>query len=467
MKNTALAKKLVRKKPSINEVRSETGDGVLFARRYQEVLRYDESAESWMLFDGNLWKVQARGKVMRMAKKLIRRCVRKALSDENDAALKWYTKGLERRRLANMVFLAQSELLMADDGQSWDADLNLVGTPNGTLDLRTGTVMRAEPNDRITKRLGAEWNPEAQSDLWENVLERALPDPQVRAFLQQMAGLSLAGLVGENILPMIYGVPRSSKGTVLDAITGSFGDYARAASLTTVVSRKFEDGGTPRPDLVALRGARMVSVYEAGRSLKLDTALLKSLSGSDPITARTLHAKPITFYPSFIIWIASDKRPEAPSEDSGFFERLCTVPFDVALKPEERDPDVRARLKLPEHASAILAWAYQGLVAYRKAKRLVRPAKVAAANAEYQDAMAYQREFFDDVLLFEPGQSCTTQELRYAYTKWCESEGEKALPGGKLGELLRARGAAPGRTFQGRIWSGVTLRKAPKQESEY
>lgn len=76
-----------------------------------------------------------------------------------------------------------------------------------------------------------------------------------------------------------------------------------------------------------LRGARMVSIYETSRRLTLSASLLKTIAGSDPITARTLHKEPITFRPQCTLWIALNYRPHAPADDAALFERLRELPF--------------------------------------------------------------------------------------------------------------------------------------------
>ncbi|HKE11070.1 MAG TPA: hypothetical protein VKE73_05815, partial [Myxococcota bacterium] len=114
---------------------------------------------------------------------------------------------------------------------------------------------------------------------------------------------------GEDVLFLVHGVPRSSKGTIQEGIASALGDYAATAGLEDFGERS-QPG--PRPEILRLPGARMVSVYETSRRLRLSASLVKTLCGSDPVTVRGLFQEPVTFTPQFALWIATNHRPKVP-----------------------------------------------------------------------------------------------------------------------------------------------------------
>jgi len=65
------------------------------------------------------------------------------------------------------------------------------------------------------------------------------------------------------------------KGTIQESVSATLGDYAVTAELDLLAERNRPGG--PRPELVRLRGARMVPIYETSRRLKLSASLAKSL----------------------------------------------------------------------------------------------------------------------------------------------------------------------------------------------
>src|SRR5690606_38648902 len=114
---------------------------------------------------------------------------------------------------------------------------------------------------------------------------------------------------GEDVLLLVHGPTRTSKGTVQGSIAAALGGYAMTAGLETFAARRHADGARARPELIRLRGARMVSVYETGRALRLDAPLVKSLAGSDAITARALYREEVEFRPARTLWLATNHRP--------------------------------------------------------------------------------------------------------------------------------------------------------------
>ncbi len=111
----------------------------------------------------------------------------------------------------------------------------------------------------------------------------------------------------------------------------------------------------------------MVSIYETSRSLALSASLVKTLTGSDPITARTLYKEPFTFKPQATFWVATNYLPHMPADDGALWERTRRLPFEVQIPEGKRDQSVRSRLREPEHGAAILAWAVVGCLLWQQA----------------------------------------------------------------------------------------------------
>jgi putative DNA primase/helicase len=206
----------------------------------------------------------------------------------------------------------------------------------------------------------------------------------------------------------------------------------------------------------------MVSIYETSKSLKLDPALLKTLAGNDPVTARDMYARPETFTPQFTLWMASNYRPGLPSDDDAVWERLREIPFDVQVDKEKRDPAVRATLNDPDRAGpAVLAWAAKGLELYYKSG-LVTPVTVETATDAYKDQMDALAEFGEDCLVFGDASifQATPKDIRGALANWCRTSGAEFVPAAELTQWLEGRGCK--RVMKSnprrRVWVGVGVR---------
>ena len=96
------------------------------------------------------------------------------------------------------------------------------------------------------------------------------------------------------------------------------GDYAKVSPFKT-----FEESGeranTPRGDLVSLRGRRLVFASENKEKMPLAEALIKGITGNDPLPARQLHREEITFTPSFKLWLACNHKPVIKGTDEAIW----------------------------------------------------------------------------------------------------------------------------------------------------
>ena len=70
-----------------------------------------------------------------------------------------------------------------------------------------------------------------------------------------------------------------------------------------------------------------------------------------------------------------------PAHDEALWRRLRVLPFDFVVAEEDRDPDLRERLKEPEHARAVMSWVVEGL---RLGFKDERPKVVDEAGVAYQ-----------------------------------------------------------------------------------
>ena len=449
--------------------RTESGDAEVFAHLFGDDVRFDCKRKRWLRYEGHRWVSQSAKEVERLALDAVRWRQACTLKIEDMAkrktAMDWAIRGESSQRRRNLLELAKQEDPIMDDGLRWDQDTNLMCFSNGVLQLDTGTFRPGRPTDSITKQAAAPWDPAATSELWDRVLTTAIPDQAVREFLQILAGLTMAGVSEENVLVLIYGVTRSAKGTVLDALKSALADYSVTADISTLLVRK-KEGGAPRPDVMALIGARMVAIYEVGRSAKLDVTVVKTITGSDTISARQLQSEQIEFKPTFVPWVATDTRPVAPHDDDAFYERLCEVPFKVYIPKEKRDKKVRMALTTkPAEQAAVLAWAWKGYQAYIKAgERLTRPLAVVEAGEEFRAEMNPFRKFLDEGCVFNPRAQVLSKYLRMEYENWCRENGEHPGRNNDLADELAKRGCKKAKLDSQRGWHGVRLASTLEEE---
>ncbi|MFV0435703.1 MAG: phage/plasmid primase, P4 family [Leucobacter sp.] len=304
-----------------------------------------------------------------------------------------------------------------------DADPWALNCQNGTLDLRTMALREHSPTDFITKVTNAPYDPSARSELWERFLESSLPDPEVRGFVQRCSGIALVGKQLLHHLLVHHGAGRNGKGVFYQAKGHALGDYwHHAASDLFDVERGSSPNGA-KPAMLALRGARYVSLSETAKQVKIDTARLKALTGDDNITGRMLYSNvTVQFAPSHWIELISNFLPQLPDDDNAVWERVQAVPWDVVIPREERDPELPEKLKA--EGAAILAWMVAGLVEYND-RGLDAPEAVTAKTATYREDQNDLKRFIEDCCEEAPTtrDELSMAKLREAYVGWAQREG--------------------------------------------
>jgi putative DNA primase/helicase len=396
---------------------TDAGNAEYFAARYGADLRYDHRRGRWLHWQGHRWAPDADGAVHRLALLGMRQRGRDALDldgKERERAVVHALRSESRQRLDALLAIARCLHPLADVGDQWDADLWLLGTPAGILDLRTGAVRDGQPADRITMStcVAPEDRPAPR---WERfIAEITGGDPELAAFLMRALGYALTGDTGEQCLFVAYGTGANGKGTLTQTITDILGDYAHTMPFSTV--ELHQRAAIPN-DLAALVGRRFVSASETNDGTRLNESRIKALTGCDPISARFLHGEFFTFRPVGKYWLSVNHRPVVRDLSYGFWRRMRLIPFTQRF---DVDPTLAPTLR--DEAPAILAWLVRGCLAWQR-DGLVLPAVVREATREYEADSDPLGEFVSARCEVDPDATIGASEFYRLYRAWAEEQG--------------------------------------------
>lgn len=346
----------------VSEV-SEDAIALAFTREFGSTMRYDHHAGRWYQWSSTHWRRLDVPAALHYAREIGRRLG----SGKKTICKAAVAKGAETFARADPTHAVTSEL--------WDADPWLLGTPTGTLNLRTGKMHQPRPSDFITKLAGC--NPDSKEPtLWLRFLKDATRgDQEVMTYLQRIAGYCLTGATTEHALFFIYGPGGNGKSVFLNVLVHILGDYATNAPMDTFTSSKFQGHPT---DLAMLKGARLVTASETEEGRSWAESRIKALTGGDPITARFMRQDFFTYQPQFKLLFAGNHQPTLHGVDAAMRRRFNMLPF--IFRPEE--PDFALEDKLKEESPRILGWALRGCLDWQL-HGLGKAASVIAATDEY------------------------------------------------------------------------------------
>ncbi|MFE5828695.1 phage/plasmid primase, P4 family [Streptomyces sp. NPDC056508] len=361
------------------------------------------------------------------------------LASGEDADRRLALKALTNRSIDAVIKELPSVPGVPADASDFDARPELLSVANGTINLRLGTIHPHTPEDMITKRLDVAYHPEAEAPRWDRFLTEIFPNhPELPAFMRRLVGYGITGSTAEQCFVFMHGGGANGKSAFLDAILHVFRGITKSTEFSTFEQRTAV--GQASPELAELRGARVVSASETEKYSRLAEALVKQLTGGDPVTARRLYGNPYTYVPSFLLMVAGNYKPAILSQDLGVWRRVKLVPFEAEFRGSKVDKSLPATLR--EEAEGVLAWAVRGAMEWY-ATGLQEPGSVSAATQDYRESEDRLSEFLDARLVQEPKARVRPMDVRRAYQEWAEDAGlsrKEVLSGWALGLELESRG---------------------------
>lgn len=397
-----------------------------FSDKYASDLRYTAKFGVWNEWVGSHWKADETLHVFTKARQICREAAQMVAPEQAP-------------RLASSMTVAAVERMARNDrrhavtADQWDADLWILATPLGTVDLKTGLLRPAKPEEHCTKITSV--SPGGACPLWLDFLETITSgNTELQAFLQRIAGYALTGITTEQALFFFYGTGGNGKGVFLNLLSSIFGDYATIAGMDTFTASQSERHST---DLAMLRGARLTVSQESEEGSAWAEARIKALTGGDPITARFMRQDFFTYQPQFKLIIAGNHKPTLRNVDAAIRRRFHLVPFTVTIPKESRDPELPEKLKA--EAAGILQWAIDGCLSWQ-AIGLSPPAIVAAATEEYLDAEDVLANWIADRCEIDRTYSEESSALFRDYSAWTIAAGEKPGTQKSFSQAMLTRG---------------------------
>ena len=352
--------------------------------------------------------------------------------------------------------LAQSEPGIPILPEEMDRDPWLLNVLNGTLDLRTGQLREHRREDLLTKLAPAEYHPDAQAHRWLTFLDRILAgNIGLIAYLQRVVGYSLTGDVREQCLWFCHGKGANGKSTFLVTIKEMLGDYGLQAVTDLLMAKNTEAHPTERADLF---GKRFIATIESEEGKRMAEALMKQLTGGDPIRARKMRKDLFEFMPTHKIFLAANHKPVVRGTDHAVWRRIKLIPFLVTIPEAEKDKALAEmfRDKLP----GILAWAVQGCLAWQR-MGLGEPDEVVRATAEYRSEQDSVQGFLDECCVLDPEAKTRSTILLTAYLNW---SGNRFTTSHQFREALNGKGFESKRGHGGGYYfRGIHLSLAGEQ----
>ena len=390
-----------------------------FADRHGQNWRCVRAWGKWFYWDGDAWTEDRKDSRVKPMRDLFLAAqewpVAKQLNESSRRAL------LGRKTpIYSALIVAGTDARIAALPEQWDADPWLLGVPGGVIELKTGKMRKARPEDYITKKTAVA-PAEGDAPLWRHFLETVTNENgELIEFLQRFVGYSLTGDTREQCFSFLYGTGQNGKGVFITTIAKILGAYAVTADADVFME---SDHNRHPTEMARLHGARLVTVDETDNAKRWNEKRIKRLTGGGKIEARFMRQDDFEFVPQFKLILAGNHKPQLRGVGKAIQRRIHLVPFTVTIPDSERDTELPQ--KLEAEYPQILQWIIEGCMQWQK-QGLKPPRQILDATAHYIEAEDTVGEWLEECTQQGPNNSVERPAAYKRYRAWCDGRGERA-----------------------------------------
>lgn len=409
---------------------TDIGSSKLYADYFKGLLLYISDVGCYYYYDSKKWVRDHEGLyAKRLAKKFAHDMIEKANSLADDEMRKAYTSYYNKFNSFNVreKLVKDAKSVHITEFRDFNNKPYLYNCINGTFNIETGKLQMHKSSDMLTQISNVTYDSAARCDRWERYIDEIMnSDKQSMRLLQTIAGYCLSGHINHECFFMLYGsTTRNGKGTFNSTMMKMHGDYGEVLQPEALANSKFTKTGESANESIAnLAGVRYVSVSEPGKGLVLNSDLVKTMTGGDPIQARRLHEHFFKYLPDFKIVVNTNYLPVVLDQTIFDSDRLVIVLFDKHFSMEIRDSTLKGTFIKEDSLSGIFNWCYEGYKILSQDKVFKMPDKSKKILNQYRDdSKDVMQEFIAECLVASDGARTTVKTAYEEYKDWSKENG--------------------------------------------
>lgn len=435
---------------------SEAALAATFAEQQGERWRYNTDEGVWLQWVGTHWARRQTPELLDALRHflvLFSKALCRVSIISNHEATKFQSQravsAVERLCRALPSFVARSALFDASGFQ--------LGTPAGTIDLRTGAMTPPNPADHITVLTSVSPAKKGtRAPRWERFLNDITNgNKDFQKTLKQFAGISAEGTSRDQRIMFLYGSGGNGKGVYLRTIAGLLGEHAVNAPRDLLMVQRNAQHPTALVDVIS---ARMAIATEVDDDATWDTALIKDLTGGDPMAARRMRQDFFRTTARCTLTIAGNRKPALKGIDEAVRRRFLVATFALKVAPDKVITDLEKQF-IAEEGPAILRWIIDGAVERENEKRLFVAQTILDDTADYFAEENVLEDFINTFLERAEGKRVRTSDLYEDWKAYSRRFGRLSGARNTFTTAIRAAGIEYVRTMEGRYFLNV-IRKS-------
>ena len=283
---------------------------------------------------------------------------------------------------------------------------NYIAFRNGVYDLNTDTLEDFTKDKILTNLINWNYNPDAQSDLVDTVLNRlSCFDKNVRMLLEEVIGYCFYRRNELRKAFMLKGKRHNGKSTFLDMLAYLLGEDNISALDLADLAHEYKASG--------LFG-KLANIGDDIEDEFIPSAgSFKKIVSGDRVNANVKFSAPIEFNPYCKLIFSGNTIPRLGrgKDSDAVIDRLIIVPFNASFtkNTEGFSPFIKYQLRTEECMEYLVKIGLEGLKRVLTNNSFTTSASIEKEIAEYQESLNPITTFFDDVgdsMEHEPTKKC-------------------------------------------------------------
>lgn len=278
--------------------------------------------------------------------------------------------------------------------ESGIADANLIAFKNGVLDVANDSFNEFSPEYIITNKIPHNYNPDAKSELLENVINKlACGDEVVEKLLYQAIGYCFYRRNELRKSFFLLGEKRNGKSTFLDLVGTLLGEDNTANLDLCEIGHQFKTA--------ELCGKLANIGDDINDEWVSNTATFKKVVSGDVITAERKGKDPFKLrsFAKFFFSANSLPRLGRGKDSSAILDRLVVIPFDAKFTKDDPDydPFIKYKLRSEDVMEALISKAVPALREVLVEQEFATCEKVKQNLEEFEITNNPILEFFEEL----------------------------------------------------------------------
>jgi P4 family phage/plasmid primase-like protien len=342
----------------------------------------------------------------------------------------------------------------------------LLGCNNGVIDFTNKCFRKGKHDDYISKTTGIDYKPiDYYKKNSPHIIEAIHhfigqlfpPDKdtgcdELKEYIWQYLASLLLGTNENQTFNILTGTGANGKSLLIDFMSKVLGNYKGTIPASLITQKRGNIGGTSS-EIYQLIGTRFAVMQELSIDDEINEAIVKELTGKDPIVCRDLFKSSTVFMPQFKMALGTNKLPKIKDRNDGIWRRIRVVefkskftknPYNDPQFPQDQYPyqfpiDTKLSEKMDEWVPVMLSMLVE--YAYKYQGKVHDCPSVLQASMKYREEQNIYLEYVNERIIKEPtisGSRLKITTIQDDFKEWYKSHYDKKdIPIKELKEFLQ------------------------------